>query len=420
MLEYAALWSRLTTRPLQAEPWAVANVLGVLAPRLGIATVTVEQFGELHPVAASVLASTAQDRIREARQYRVEDGVAVVPVIGSLVTRSGSLRPASGMTGYNAIGAEVDRAVADRDVRAIALEIDSPGGETGVHDLARRIRAAAVHKPVWAIVADEAFSAAYAIASGATRILVPSEGGVGSIGVLAIHRDTSGKLAQEGVTVTILTAGARKADGHPFGPLPAEVASRWQARIDRIHAEFVGLVATHRGLGEGAVRATEADLFYGADAVRLGLADAVMPAHEALQELKDLVNRGRIGRPAKEMGMTQPSGAAVATAAAPDIAGQLQEARRQGASDERARIAAILRHAEAGSRPELAQSLALDTDLSPEQAGKVLTAAPKAAAAVAAGFAAAMARLGNPQVGADAGEGLDEVEAMLARTRAFE
>ena len=87
-------------------------------------------------------------------------------------------------------------------VRGIALEIDSFGGEVaGVFDLADAIRAARASKPVWALVAEHAFSAGYALASQADRIILPRTGAVGSIGVVVMHADLSGQLSDATVTV---------------------------------------------------------------------------------------------------------------------------------------------------------------------------------------------------------------------------
>ena len=74
----------------------------------------------------------------------------------------------------------------------------------GVFDLADRIRALRRDKPVWAFVAEHAFSAGYALASQANRILLPRTGAVGSIGVLVMHANLSGQLYREGVRVTLI------------------------------------------------------------------------------------------------------------------------------------------------------------------------------------------------------------------------
>lgn len=201
-------------------------------------------------------------------------GIAVIPIYGTLVRRALGLEAASGLTSYGEIGATLEAALADPAVTGILLDVDSPGGEAGgVFELAERIRAADAVKPVWAIASDSAFSAAYALACAASRLVVTRTGGVGSVGVIAMHVDQSVRDAQEGFRYTAITAGARKNDFSPHEQLSNEAAARLQAEVDRLYGIFVAHVAAMRGLDEDLVRSTEAGLFFGPEAVAAGLAD---------------------------------------------------------------------------------------------------------------------------------------------------
>lgn len=156
------------------------------------------------------------------------EGIAVLPVLGTLVRRSSYIGTASGLTSYHDIEAMAEQAFADPAVRAVLLEIDSSGGEAGgVFDLAQRLRqlAQTSGKPLWAIADEAALSAAYAIACAADRIWLTRTAEVGSIGVVAVHVDESVADAKAGMTYTFLHAGAHKVDGHPHAPLPAPVAA---------------------------------------------------------------------------------------------------------------------------------------------------------------------------------------------------
>ena len=200
--------------------------------------------------------------------------------------RTSGIEAESGLASYTGIAAQLDAALASPEIAAILLDIDSPGGESGgVFDLADRIRAASEVKPVWAVANDMAFSAAYALASAATRVFVARTGGVGSIGVIAMHVDQSVKDAQDGVRYTAVFAGERKNDLNPHEPISNEAHAVLKAEVDRIYDLFVETVARHRGLDADAVRATEAGLFFGPDAVATGLADAVGSLDDALTQL---------------------------------------------------------------------------------------------------------------------------------------
>ena len=217
-------------------------------------------------------------------------GIAVIPVVGSLVRRTLGLDPASGFTSYAEIAGMVDAALMDPSIEGIVLDIDSPGGEAGgVFELGERIRAADAIKPVWAVAADSAFSAAYAIGCSASRLLVSRTGGVGSIGVIAMHVDQTARDAQQGYRYTPITAGDHKNDFSPHEKLGPEAHARLQAEVDRLYAMFVDHVAAMRRLDADAVRATEAGIYFGADAVTSGLADAVGSLDAVLAEFSSFL-----------------------------------------------------------------------------------------------------------------------------------
>jgi ClpP class serine protease len=174
------------------------------------------------------------------------------------------------------------------------LDIDSPGGEVaGCFDLADAIFAVRGEKPVWAVLNECAYSAAYAIASAADHVTVPRTGGCGSIGVIAMLVDMSRALTASGITVNIIQFGARKADGNEFEPLPKEARARFQADIDALGSLFAATVARNRRMRVADVVATQAATYLGANGVTNRLADAVMAPDEAMRALALSVRGGR-------------------------------------------------------------------------------------------------------------------------------
>lgn len=221
-------------------------------------------------------------------------GIAVIPVHGTLVKRTVGLDAASGLTSYTEIAAMLDMALADPQVTGILLDIDSPGGEaSGSFELARRIREAAAVKPVWALANDSAFSAAYAIASASQRIIVTETGGVGSIGVIALHVDQSVRDANDGYRYTAVTAGNHKNDFSPHQPLTDAAKAELQAEVDRLYGLFVEHIAAMRSLDVADVSATEAGLFFGGNAIRAGLADAVGTFESAVADFSQFLSTRR-------------------------------------------------------------------------------------------------------------------------------
>ncbi|MEO5348006.1 MAG: S49 family peptidase, partial [Magnetococcus sp. YQC-9] len=274
------LAARIVEMPLMVTPARLDTIISVIGGRIGL----VDPGAVLPEAPAS---NGSNDLIV------TPGGIAIVPIHGTLAKRVGAVEAASGLTGYASIKEMILDAATDPAVRAILLDIDSPGGEVGgVFDLAAMIREARQAKPVWAL-ADDAFSAAYLLASAAERIYLPQTAGVGSIGVIAVHVDESERDAQEGRRYTTVFAGARKNDFSSHAPLSDDGRNRLQAEVERIYGLFVSTVAANRNLSEEAIRATEATICFGSDAIVAGLADRVGTLREALADLSAVINPPR-------------------------------------------------------------------------------------------------------------------------------
>lgn len=284
MTDYPHLAQRLFNVPLALKPEKAEIVMAALADRFGIA--------RLFRANGDVVVFADTDGVEiggepaALRWYEMVEGAAIVPVSGTLVQKLGTMRPYSGMTGYDGIRLNFLQALADPEVKAIVLDIDSPGGEVaGCFDLADTIYRARGRKPIWAILNESAYSAAYAIASAADRITVPRTGGTGSVGVIVMHVDFAKALDHAGIAVTLLRYGARKAEANEVEPLTKDVRARVQADIDTMGELFVATVARNRKLEAVKVRGTEAGCFLGAEGVAIGFADAVMAPDEAFRAL---------------------------------------------------------------------------------------------------------------------------------------
>ncbi|MDD3183343.1 MAG: S49 family peptidase [Alphaproteobacteria bacterium] len=268
---------RVFATPLMISRAKLDVIVSIIAPRL--------QGESLPPAAPSA-----------ARGCDVgTDGIAIIPITGTLVRRTVGLEAQSGLTSYAEIAEQVQQAVADPSVKAILLNLDSPGGEAGgVFDLADQIYGARQAKPVWAVANEDAFSAAYALAASAQRLYVTRTGGVGSIGVIAMHLDQSQADTDEGLKYSPIFAGAHKNDYSPHEPLADPARATLQAEVDRVYGLFVEGVARGRNLSPEAVRATEAALFFGENGVAAGLADKIGTFEDALADLSTSLSSSTI------------------------------------------------------------------------------------------------------------------------------
>ncbi len=338
-----------------------------------------------------------------------EEGIAVVPVVGTLVQRADMMDAASGLLGYNNVGAQISAAVGDDAVKGILLEIDSPGGEAnGCFELAKRVAAWGQQKPIWAIANEQAFSAAYALASSATKLYVPQTGMVGSVGVLMMHVDQSKLDAQVGLTFTPIYAGKKKVDFSSHAPLSERAQEDAQMAVDRLYDIFVSTVATGRGINEATVRGTQAGLLNPEEALAIGFVDGIASFAETLSALTAFTqstNGMRAAVSARALtGGLMPEANTPAAAQPAAIEVNAEQIRAEARAAERTRIAGITGCAEAEGRGSLAQHIAHNTEMSMEDAQKMLAAAPREAAVAAAPvnrLDAAMEGVGNPNVGPD-------------------
>ena len=285
MDRFGHLAQRLFNVPLAIHPRKAEVIMAALADRLHLARVPAVALSD-----DGFDFSGPADTRSSGRDYGYDMAgpVAVIPVQGTLVQKSGYLRPTSGMTGYDGIRQAFMAAMNDDAVEAVVFDIDSPGGEVaGNFDLADDIYAARGHKPMSAVLSENAFSAAYLIASAVDpgSISVPRTGGTGSIGTLCLHVDWSRALDKDGLKVTPIHFGAKKIDGYPQFELSGSAAADLQREIDTMGTLFVESVARNRSLAASAVKAMQAGTFMGADGVTAGLADAVRAPDAAFRAL---------------------------------------------------------------------------------------------------------------------------------------
>lgn len=213
---------------------------------------------------------------------------AILPLFGTIFPRANLMTDMSGATSAERFGAQFSALIADPDVSAIILDVDSPGGQVnGVQELADMIYSARGTKPIIAVANHIMASAAYWIGSAADEIVVSPSGEVGSIGVFSVHQDISAALEKDGVKVSIIKEGKYKAEGNPYEPLNEEAREAIQASVGEFYQSFVGAVAQHRGVSFETVRDGfgEGRMVGAEKAVELGMADRVATLNEVIEGL---------------------------------------------------------------------------------------------------------------------------------------
>ncbi len=387
---------------LMLEPAYARVFFCVLAGQLGItrltdtvsgATLGAEQIAE--PLA--LFGDDEEMGPRTARSYQITNGIAVLPVSGTLVSKTRSLQPYSGMTGYNGIIARLQQAMSDPGVDGILLDMDTPGGMvSGAFDCADIIARMRDIKPIWALANDMNCSAGQLIASAASRRLVTQTARTGSIGVMMAHSNYGAALKTQGVEVTLIYSGDHKVDGNPYEKLPKDVRDDFQTRIDATRRMFAEKVAAYTGMSVQAVLDTEAAVFSGQESVDAGLAEELVNNTDVLNVMRESLNKRKTISPGGNMEKVTTASASdaiqatapaeqtnIVESAAAVVASPAEVSARVAAavSAENGRIMGILNCEEAKGRESQARALAETPGMTVESAQRILAAAPQSAQA---------------------------------------
>lgn len=432
--------SRVLNKPLLLEPGYARTFFGYLGSRLGVQELR-DAEGQIDMDAEiTQYMEHGESGERLPRPYKVERSIAVIPVVGTLVHKLGSLRPYSGMTGYDGILRNVEIACQDPGVRGILFDMDSPGGEVaGCFDTVLQIRelVEACGKPLWASCFDMSCSAAMALSSAASGRLITKSGITGSVGVLMAHISYEGMLESEGIKVTLIHSGAHKVDGNPYEDLPDTVLAEFQRETDELRTEFADIVAQGTGRSVADVMATEARCFRGQAGIDVGFADQVINGNDAVEIFSTfLSDQGRtIITPGGSSMKTdkekqqeqqaqqeqQPkagaeSGAGAGEPIAEVSADAVAKVAAQARTDERERISTILDSEHAQGKTDLAHHLAFETDMEADKATGILAKSPVAASGESASeqvsrLDQAMATQQKPNIGPGTGGGKEASKA---------
>jgi signal peptide peptidase SppA len=214
--------------------------------------------------------------------------VAVLPLRGVISHRAGGIEEASGGASVERFTAMYRQAMTNDAIGAVVIDVDSPGGTVaGVEGIVSEMQALKGRKPVVAVANSLMASAAYWIASQADEIVSIPSGTVGSIGVFTAHQDLSVALEQEGVKVTLISAGKFKVEGNPFEPLSDEAKAVIQARVDDAYGTFVKAVAKGRGVSAADVKAGygEGRALGAKDALAAGMIDRIGTLDDTLRRM---------------------------------------------------------------------------------------------------------------------------------------
>ncbi len=213
--------------------------------------------------------------------------VAVIQISGMIRTDDSTFTP--GVKSAEIVKL-IEQADKNKDIKAILLEINSPGGTpVATDEITTAIKE--VNKTKIAVIRETGASGAYWIATAADRIFANRMSSTGSIGVQASKLEIPGLLADYNVTYRKLTAGKLKDAGSIYREMTPEEKILFQEMLDKLHTEFINEVARNRHLSEEYVRTLATGFVYlGSEAKEMGLVDELGNKKDALKYIEKTLN----------------------------------------------------------------------------------------------------------------------------------
>lgn len=234
----------------------------------------------------------AQDRV--PFNVQISGSIGILNVRGALSNTDDPWARYFGMTQYVDLRASMVWMLGRQGIEAILLDIDSGGGAvSGVADTANFITKVDKVKPVFSFTGGDMGSAAYWLGSSARKVYNSPTAAVGSVGVIATHKEFSKALEKEGVTVTQVRSGKFKALASPYEPLSDAARQQIQDRVDATSRVFIEHVAKRRGMTVEAAdkRIGQGREFVGQQAVDSGASDGVFDFEKVVSIVNAVIDK---------------------------------------------------------------------------------------------------------------------------------
>lgn len=215
-----------------------------------------------------------------AHSSTVREGIGIVPLQGPTFKRANLFTAVSGATSYEIVLRDIHAMIESPEVKAILLNIDSPGGEAnGCAELADHIYNARQLKPIYAYVGGLGASAAYWIASSCSKIYASETALLGSIGVQSLVRskEKSGEIS----FVSSVSPNKNRDPGTEKG------ATEVQRTVDDLGAIFVQKIARNRGVSPETVleKFGQGSVFIGDKSLEKGMIDEISSFEGAIMSI---------------------------------------------------------------------------------------------------------------------------------------
>jgi len=198
---------------------------------------------------------------------------------------------AGAMPSVDTLKQSLEQAVKDKNVKAIVLRINSPGGEVTASDIIyNAVKKAAKEKPVVVYMDALAASGGYYVACGATKVVASETTLTASIGVIIETLNYSDLFGKVGLSVNTFTSGAFKDSLSGSRPMRDDEKAYVQNLVAQMYDRFLGIVSEARGVPKDVLKSTVADgrVVTGREALAAKLVDQIGYVEDAYALARDL------------------------------------------------------------------------------------------------------------------------------------
>ncbi len=217
-----------------------------------------------------------------------DNTIAIIYAQGTILNGEGDVN----IIGEGSMRRSLQKARKDKNVKAIVLRIDSPGGSALTSDLIwREIELTKKVKPVVVSMGNVAASGGYYIACNASKIFAEETTITGSIGVFGTLPNITKLTNNIGIHTEQVKTHQNAAGYSIFLPLNEGTKGTLQESVENIYKVFVGRVAQGRNMKFEAVDSiAQGRVWTGTDALKIGLVDKIGGMDDALKEAAKLAN----------------------------------------------------------------------------------------------------------------------------------
>lgn len=238
-------------------------------------------------------AGPVDEAARRGLPVRNMNGIARIPLRGVITKGASIYSELFGGSSTIATKLAVRAARMDKDIKVIALMVDSPGGSVdGIVELADEVYAARQNKRVVVQADGMMASAAYWVGSQGDELYASRTDLIGSLGVRQTLYDMSKAFSDEGIKPIVVDTSPEDRPYKSAGEMGTEITDKqiadFQRIVDAFGNEFRSAIMRGRGMSEDQVDAVfDGRVWLGEEAQSLGLINGIQTGEVTLSALRN-------------------------------------------------------------------------------------------------------------------------------------